>query len=190
MTLTRIPAAALALVALSAVDAPAAELEAPFASRWSIAPDLAVTPYSDAGAETADVLRGLALGVHGTRRWARWGLGLGLEATSWKNTDARGNDDVFVALHAGLEGEVLSAGGRVRTRVGGGLAVLLEGTTLDSAGATGFYLDLRPAGVRWSLAELIVGLDPVTLSVTVPDAGGIPLVDVQYRFCLYAEFGR
>ncbi len=165
-------------------------LVAPYAAQWALATDLAFSPYSEGGDDAPGVMRGLALGAHATHRWGRWGLGLALEGTLWRLTDVVGEDDWFAALHIGPEGEVLSAGGRIRTRLGGGLAVLLEGSPLDDAGEIGFYLDIRPAGFRWALGETVIGLDPLTLFTTVPDAGGIPLVDVQYRFCVYAEFGR
>lgn len=179
----------LAALAPALADDVTDALAAPYAPRWALATDLAFSPYSEGGDESPGILRGLALGAHATHRWGRWGLGLALEGTLWRLTDVAG-DDWFAALHIGPEGEVLSAGGRIRTRLGGGLAVLLEGSPLDDAGEIGFYLDLRPAGFRWALGEAVVGLDPLTLFTTVPDAGGIPLVDVQYRFCVYAEFGR
>lgn len=188
---TPVPIALFAAVALSTPALAAAEPAAPYGATWAIAPDAAFSPYSDAGGDkSSGVMRGLALGAHGARRWGRWGAGLGVEGTLWRTDDAGGRDDWLAALHVGVEGEVLSGGGRVRSRLGGGLAVLLEGTELDGAGATGFYIDLRPAGVRWAVGETVIGLDPLTLFMTLPDAGGIPLVDVQYRFCVSVEFGR
>lgn len=188
---TSSPTALVALtVALGLPLGARAELEPPYAAAWSVAPDFAFSPYSESNGDDPGLMRGLALGLHGTHRWARWGLGLALEGTLWRSVDGAGEEDWFGALHAGVEGEVLSAGGRIRSRLGGGLAVLLEGTALDEAGEVGFYIDLRPAGVRWALGDVVIGLDPLTLFATVPDAGGIPLVDVQYRVCVSAEFGR
>ncbi len=162
----------------------------PFGAELIVDFDLALSPYSEGSDDQQEVFRAFALGLHAGRRWHRWGVGLAVEGTLWRTLDGRGEDDWFGALHTGLEGSVLSAGGRIRTRVGGGLALLLEGTALDSAGGAGFYVDLRPAGLRWALDDAVVGFDPLTLFMTLPDAGGIPLVDVQYRLCIYAEFGR
>lgn len=165
-------------------------LEAPYAAALALDFDLALSPYSEGREDEARVFRAFALGLHAGRRWHRWGVGLALEGTLWRAVDGQGEDDWFGALHTGVDGTLLSAGGRIRTRLGGGLALLLEGTELDGAGGAGFYVDLRPAGVRWALDDVVIGFDPLTLFVTLPDAGGIPLVDVQYRLCVYAEFGR
>lgn len=184
-------AVALGLAALPTLEAFAAELEPPYAARWSIAPDIAFAPYSEVGSrDTSEgVLRAFALGLHGLRRWDAWGAGLALEGTVWRTADGAGEDDWFAALHVGAEGELLSVGGRLRSRLGAGLAVLLEGSALDPPGEAGFYVDLRPAGFRWALGEAVIGLDPLALFVTVPDVGGIPLVDVQFRLCVSVELG-
>lgn len=168
--------------------APSTPATDPLAATWALTPDLAVLPYSDGAAEGA-ALRGGAIGVHAMRRFGPWGVGLAVEANLWRSEDFLHHSDYFVALLAGVEGERLSAAGRVRTRVGGGLAVLLEGTDNDEAGQAGFYIDIRPVGYRWELDGVVLVLDPLSLLTAVPAAGGIPLVDVQYRVCLSAEVG-
>ncbi len=173
--------ATLAASLLGAAPAAAAE-------PWALAGELAVSPYSGAPGETQRPFRALALGGHGAYRWGDWGAGLGVEGNLFQQLDLDGETDFLFQLLVGAEGEVLMANGRMRSRLGAGLAVLLEGTELDDEGATaGFYVDIRPAGFRWPFDGWVLGFDPVTLLVAIPEPSGIPLVDVQYRAHVYAE---
>lgn len=158
------------------------------AEPWALAGELAVSPYSGAPGESQRLFRAVALGGHGAYRWGDWGAGLGVEANLFQQLDFDGETDYLAQLLIGAEGEVLLADGRMRSRLGGGLALLLEGTELDDDGVTaGFYVDIRPAGFRWAFDGWVLGVDPVTLLVAIPEPSGIPLVDVQYRAHVYAE---
>ena len=59
----------------------------------------------------------------------------------------------------------------------------------EPPGETGFYLDVRPVGVNWSLGEeWRVGFDPLSFRLMIPDTGGIPLVEVQMLTGGYMEW--
>lgn len=153
-----------------------------------ISPELSSSTVSE-GPDDRSVARALALGARGGYRWGAWGVGGSAELNLFRQRELDGSDDQLAAVLIGVDGEVLSANGYVRSRVGGGLAVLLEGTSLDEPGLTGFYVDLRPGGFRVLLREgLRLTFDPLSLAILVPDASGIPLVDIQYRANLAVEF--
>lgn len=172
------------LVRLARAEDSAAE------SAWSLSGEVAASPYSEAPGRVSGLFRALALGVHGAHRWDDLGAGLGFETNVWRTEDGTGGTDWLAALLLGVEGDLRMVDGRLRARVGSGLAVLLEGTAGDAPGATGFYVDLRPAGFRWPFEGSALVVDPISLVVVVPDAGGIPLVDVQYRLAVAYEVSR
>mgnify|MGYP007114253891 CR=1 FL=1 len=158
------------------------------AKPWSLAGELAVSPYSEAPGETERPFRAVALGAHLAHRWDRFGAGLAVEANVFQQEDLDGKADFVWMGLVGLEGEVLMVGGLVRSRMGGGLALLLEGTDLDNDGVVaGFYLDLHPVGFRWPFEGWVLGVDPLTLLLAIPEPSAIPLIDIQYRAHVYAE---
>ena len=84
--------------------------------------------------------------------------------------------------------EYLYADGFVRTAVTVGPSILAFDTGLDVAGTTGFFFDARLMGLRWAPHKrLVLGLDPVAFSLVAPVLDGIPLINVAYRTCFYAE---
>ncbi|MCA9557524.1 MAG: hypothetical protein H6704_24700 [Myxococcales bacterium] len=173
--------AALLIAALAATSAHAAE-------PWALAGELAVSPYSGAEGEPQRPFRAVALGGHGVYRWGDWGAGVGVEGNLFQQLDLEGDIDFLVQLLIGAEGELLMADRRLRSRLGAGVAVLLEGTELDVDGpAAGFYVDIRPVGFRWPFDGWVLGVDPLTLLVAIPEPSAIPLVDIQYRAHVYAE---
>ncbi len=159
-------------------------------SPWSLAGEVAASTYSEAPGRVSGVFRAVGLGVHGAYHWGDLGAGLGLETNVWRTEDGAGGADWLAALLLGAEGELRMAGDRLRARLGSGLAILLEGSAADAPGATGFFVDVRPVGFRWTVAGSTLVVDPMSLVVVVPDAGGIPIVDVQYRFAIAFEVGR
>lgn len=158
-------------------------------SEWVVAPELSVTNVSESPG-TRDYIRAVAPAARAGHRWGKWGVGGSIEANFFKQEDLTGSDDQYAALLIGVDGEVLAANGWVRSRVGGGLAVLLKGTELDEPGNTGFYLDIKPGGFRFEVADAMrLTFDVLSMTVLLPDASGIPLVDVQFRSSLSLEFG-
>lgn len=126
-------------------------------------------------------------GLRGGYRWGGWGLMLHFEQSFWLTTE-QNSEVVQGAFNIGLGGEVTYARGFVRTSLTMGPSILAFDTALDDAGTTGFYFDLRPAGLRWAVHDYIaLGLDPIHFTVVAPVLGGIPLIQVQYRTSFYVE---
>ena len=119
----------------------------------------------------------------------RWGLGVANEANVFRVRDIQGDWDVMVAALYGLDVSVLSADGYVRSMVSAGVAVLLEGTDIDEPGEVGFYVDMRPVTFRFQIRpDLLLAFSPISGAIVVPDPGGIPIVDAQFRTNLTVEF--
>ncbi len=76
----------------------------------------------------------------------------------------------------------ISATGKASSQVGAGVSIAVEPAAVDArAGALGFYLDARPLGFRLPLcSDLLLGLDPLSAALRVPDTNGVPLVEVQF----------
>lgn len=130
-----------------------------------------------------------AAGLRYREGFGRFGLGPALGVSVWRAPELDGDDDAFAAGVLGLEASVLSAGGRVRSDVSGGFATLLEGTEQDDAWTLGFFVDIRPVTYRFGVGEAwVLAFTPLTLAVLVPEPGGIPLLDVQYRWNLALEW--
>lgn len=67
--------------------------------------------------------------------------------------------------------------------------MLLFDTLLDDAGEVGFFVEIRPVGLRWNVGEeVFMILDPLAIAVVAPVLEGIPLAIVQYRTMLGIEF--
>lgn len=158
-------------------------------NEWVVAPELSLSNVSESP-DQQSVARAMAAGVHSGYRWGKWGLGGVMEFNFFRQRNLVDEHDQFAALLLGVDGEVLAAGGWMRSRLSGGLAVVLKGTELDEPGRTGFFLDIKPGGFRFVVGDATrLTFDPLTMAVLIPDASGIPLVDVQYRSSVSLEFG-
>ena len=61
---------------------------------------------------------------------------------------------------------------RVRISVMAGPSILWFDTAFDSKGSVGLFLDVRPAGLRWSFPhQLALVFDPISLAVVAPVLG-------------------
>lgn len=126
--------------------------------------------------------------LRGGYRFGRWGVFGHVEQNLWQNSE-QNSDTVQGALNLGVGGEYLYADGFVRTTLVVGPSILLFDTILDDAGSTGFFLDLRPVGLRWNpWSDLHINLDPLTFAIVAPVLDGIPLVQVEYRTTLGVEW--
>lgn len=134
------------------------------------------------------VARSQGMAVRSGYRWGDYSLFGSLEANSWRSPRLEGDDDFAMALNLGVGAERLSYQGFVRTSIALGPSMLVIPTDMDEGGETGFFVDLRPLGLRWRLlANLVVGLDPLSFSLLVPVLSRVPLVEVQYRTSIYCE---
>jgi hypothetical protein len=126
-------------------------------------------------------------GFRGGWRWSGWGAFLHVEQNLWLSTELE-NEVVYGVINVGVGGEYTYANGFVRTSVTAGPSILAFDTVLDKAGTTGFFLDFRPVGLRWTVHERIVlGVDPLTFTIVAPVLSGIPLVNVEFRAAFYME---
>jgi hypothetical protein len=138
----------------------------------------------------------LKLGYRGS--WVR-GVGgfVQLDVAHWFGPEATTDDAsrpfaaaLQVALNVGVGVDVVYFGERMRGAFSVGPSVLLRDNSVGHAGAVGFFVDMRPAGVRVTLprgATLVI--DPLTLTMLMPDLGAIPLLQIEYRTVLAIEFG-
>ncbi len=70
----------------------------------------------------------------------------------WIAAEGKDDDGWSGVLNAGIGGEYLYANGFVKTAVALGPSILITGTDLDEVGQTGFFFEIRPAGLRWQRA--------------------------------------
>ena len=126
-------------------------------------------------------------GARGGYRWRGWGLFLQIEHNMWTATELN-TEVVQGAVNIGIGADFVYARGFVRTSLALGSSILAFDTVLDDAGTTGIFLDVRPAGLRFAVHEVLaIGLDPITFSLVAPVLGGIPLIYTQYRTILSLE---
>lgn len=84
-------------------------------------------------------------------------------------------------LNVGVGGEVVGFLGHVRSSLTLGTSTLLSSTAIDDAGTTGWFIDLRPAALRWGIGEeAAIEFTPLTLDVAVPVVEGLPLILFAY----------
>lgn len=92
-------------------------------------------------------------------------------------------------LNVGAGFEYRFFDGRLRSSAAAGSSTLLFDTTLDPAGRTGWFANIRPAGLRWGIApNILFELNPVTFMVMQPVTTGVKLTKVEYQTVLALEF--
>ncbi len=179
-----------AITMLSTFDAPAAKLKAIDENGKISGPFAVVEGHVSILSDVADwsFLAGtFGYAVKGGYRWHGFGLFAQFEHNLWIATEQK-TEVVQGAFNIGVGADLVYANGFVRTSLAVGPAILAFDTVLDDAGTTGFFLDLRPVGLRWAVHELmVIGLDPITFALVAPVLGGIPLIYTQYRTILYLE---
>jgi len=61
-------------------------------------------------------------------------------------------------------------------------------TAFDSKGTVGLFLDVRPAGLRWSFPhQLALVFDPLSLAIVAPVLGDPGILQLEYRTLLGVE---
>lgn len=126
-------------------------------------------------------------GVQGGWRFTHFGLfgTVELDQTFDFTTDT----DRLDLLNVGVGVEVLQFVGHVRSSVAAGASILLADTLIDEAGETGWFVDLRPAAIRWGLGDAFaVELTPFAFDVVAPVTEGLPLVVLSYTTVLAVEW--
>jgi len=121
-------------------------------------------------------------------RWKTLGVFFVFEQNMWVTSQFELGVTQGVA-NIGLGLEVNYLGGYARTSVAIGPSILLFDTAIDDAGNTGFFLDVRPIGMRWPINRFFaITLDPMSFAIVAPALDRIPLVMIQFRTTLGFEF--
>jgi hypothetical protein len=175
------PAAALAL-ALALAPVPGAAGE----RRWFVG---AEGNFSFLGQLVSGeaAIGSFAYRVAGGFRPSAFELLAAVEHGFWQ--DDRGSDRLRIqTLDVGVGVGGTYFDGRARSELTAGASILLTRSQLDEAGTTGFFVDARPAGVRWRVGErLTASLYPLTFAFVAPVTRGIPLVYMSYRTAVTCE---
>jgi hypothetical protein len=133
----------------------------------------------------------LAGTIAGRMRLAKsWTFGLDAEWNPWINMNTK-------SLRAGTANLFLTAIFRVplyyedfNLRITGnlGTSYLLTSLYGAPAGSVGLYLGLSPLGLEWKLSRLFyLIINPINISMPIPQLRGVPLTYPQYRFSIGLE---
>ena len=192
-TVARAAGGALILVVLAHADsaragtqdAPVAQ-SAPVSTRVFVAAEGHFSLLSDAPERSfINVTSGYAL--RGGYRFGRWGLLAQLERNYWLPTELS-NDLKPGALNIGIGVEWFAIPDRLRIGITAGPSILWFDTAFDSKGTVGLFLDVRPAGLRWSFPhQLALVFDPLSLAIVAPVLGDPGILQLEYRTLLGVE---
>lgn len=92
-------------------------------------------------------------------------------------------------LNLGAGVEALFIDDYIRVGLAGGASILMFDAVFDEAGTTGYFVEIRPAGLRWEVAKnLIIVFDPIFLSVLHPVVRDPPLRKVHRRTSVGLEW--
>lgn len=150
--------------------------------------DLGLSILGETG-QRQSLARSFALALRGGVRWGMWGIFTQIEPAYWRVSKTDGAKEIQGALNLGIGGELLSAKGLVRSAFSIGPSILTHAGEVDDAGSTGVYFEIRPAGLRWLIADrFVLGLDPIILSIMAPVLEGIPLIELEYRTTIIGEY--
>ncbi|MFN3200431.1 MAG: hypothetical protein ACE366_18680 [Bradymonadia bacterium] len=152
--------------------------------RWWLQGGAAVAIY-DARREVALVR--WSPGVLGGYRWTHVGVFGMLELD--QTFDFTLETERLDVANIGVGIETLGFLGHVRSSFAVGASVLLSDTAIDEAGEVGWFIDMRPGGLRWALGEqTLLELTPIAFDVIVPVIEGLPLIVLSYTTVLTVEF--
>lgn len=140
---------------------------------------------SVAGRSTLDLTYGAALRFgarHGSNQ-----LDFVADYSGWQSLEDR-SVITFGTLNLAAEYTRTFFSDVIAVSLAAGPSILLTDTLLDDAGSVGLFVELRPAGFRWRMKHVNIGLDPLSFTLVAPVLGALPLVRVQYRTTLTVEF--
>jgi hypothetical protein len=122
-------------------------------------------------------------------RWERWGVFGQLTHNLWV-PNREGWTVKPGVLNAGLGVEHLLFDNRVRISAAAGTSTLVFETVLDAAGTTGFFVEVRPAGLRWNITDrLRLEWDPITFSLSQPALDEPTLDQTEFKTVFVIEVG-
>ncbi len=126
-------------------------------------------------------------------KWRRpsgssFGVFLRVEHNLWLRNEYQAGA-VPGVMSISLGGSWLYFSERVSTEAALGSTTLLFATGLDGPGQTGLYLDVKPAILNWSIhPRWRLKWAPLGATILAPAIWGIPLIRVQYRTSLSAQW--
>ncbi len=126
--------------------------------------------------------------IRGGYRWRRWGIFGHIEQNRWRASETQ-NVLTQGVLNIGGGGDYRFFEDRVRSSITLGTSTLLFDTLLNDVGTTGFFVDLRPGGLRWfPLDWLTLEFQPMSFSLIAPVVTKPVLVHIEYRTAFIVEF--
>ena len=131
----------------------------------------------------------ISAGYGGRAGWRRGMIGFYAEFSRdhWLLTEVETELEQGV-LDLGVGAEMLFAKRRLRVSAAGGSSTLLFDTAFHDKGTTGFYIDLRPASLRFfPLPWLVVELTPIGFTLVSPTTGELAIRRIEYRTTLTLE---
>lgn len=136
------------------------------------------------------LLRAFAPSLVGGYRFDQLGVFAITGVDYWRSPTLTVGDHEPVGVYTlGAGGEFRYAEDFARSALAMGIAVLTTAPSGDEPGAVGFYFDLRPVGLRWSVAQTwSIGFDPLGFRILIPDLGGIPLAEIQFTTGVQVEW--
>jgi hypothetical protein len=166
-------------------DSPAEPTDA-LAERFVVAVEGHVSLLSDAPERSfINVTSGYAL--HVGYRVGRWGVLAQVERNYWLPTELS-HELKPGALNIGVGGDWFAFRDRVRFSVTAGPSILWFDTAFDAKGSVGLFIDLRPAGLRWTFPHLVaLVFDPLSLAIVAPVLGDPGILQLEYRTVLGVE---
>jgi hypothetical protein len=150
--------------------------------------NLSIIAQSATSDSPGTFFRAFGFSAKGGHRWHDKAVFVTLEASFWRSPLVEGGSELVMATNLGVGGEILSAGGLLRTSLAFGPSILTIPPKVDEAGKVGIFLDFRPIGCRFRLSRaLMLGVDPLSFHLVVPVLSGIPLIEIEYRTSVYVE---
>jgi len=131
----------------------------------------------------------ISAGYGGRAGWRHGMIGFFAEFSRdhWLTTEM-GTDLTQGVLDLGAGAEMLFARGRLKVSVAGGSSTLLFDTAFHDRGTTGFYVDLRPASLRFQPEpRLVIELTPIGFTLLSPAVGELAIRRIEYRTTLALE---
>lgn len=184
-------ATVLALLGASSVaDAESPPAPKALSNPWFGGVSFGLNLFSDRG---GGAIRAGALGGHAGRQWDRVSLGAETEFNLWASPTLNGGKPEPVAVvNVGLRGALDMHNQIVQTVLSTGTSIVVKEPSVDPrAGAVGIYLHFAPISLRvLKRPRGSLWLRPLSGYLAVPNLNGIPLVEVEFRTSISAEFGR
>ncbi len=186
-----IVAAAFVAILLWGEGAAAGEVALPEDQSIYLQAEVFVALFNDA-ATYSNIAGGLGFAGRagwrtGTRKGNAFGLFGQFERNYWLSSEIEFEITPGV-LNLGMGAEYLFFDEHLRMSVATGPSILVFDTIFHDKGTTGFFVDVRPACLRWApLDWLIIELCIINFSLMSPVLGDVSIRKIEYRTILTLE---